>query len=208
MSAVLYKWLRADNSAPVGSGKWTKGRWRSVKGELVACQNGLHLARPQDLVHHISERLWLAEADPSEMVDGGDKIVVRRARVVQRVETIDDRSLRAFAADCAEKVVHLTGPDPRCVNAIAVARRYARQEATAEELAAARAAGWAAGWAAARAAARAAGRAAAGDAARDAARAAAGDAANARLLQYVEHGIAAMDMPWPKSPAWPVRRAA
>ena len=41
MTDVIYKWLLSDNSAPIGSAKWTKGRWRSVEGELVACENGL-----------------------------------------------------------------------------------------------------------------------------------------------------------------------
>ena len=140
MTQLLYKWLKSDCGAPIGSGKWTKGRWRSVECNLVPCQNGLHLARESDLVHYISERLWIAEADMSEVVECADKVVVRWARVIERVETINDQTLRAFAADCADRVVHLTGPDPRCMNAIAVARRYVRQEATAEELAAAEAA--------------------------------------------------------------------
>ena len=144
MTQLLYKWLKSDCGAPIGSGKWTKGRWRSVECNLVPCQNGLHLARESDLVHYISERLWIAEADMSEVVECADKVVVRWARVIERVETIDDGTLRAFAADCADRVVHLTGPDPRYVNAIAVARSFARQQATAEELDAARTAAYAA----------------------------------------------------------------
>ena len=104
-----------------------------------------------------------------------------------------DRVLRMWAADCAERVVHLTGPDPRCVTAIRVARLHARGLASAREMdvaeaaamAAARDAARAAGdvaeaaaMAAAMAAARAAAGAAAWDAARDAA-AAAWDAAGA-----------------------------
>jgi hypothetical protein len=243
MTETLFKWLTANNSAPLGSGKWHKNRWRSVKGDLVPCENGLHLARSKELVNHISDRLWTAEADMSEVVEWDDKIVVRRARVIGRIETINDSTLRAFAADCADRVVHLTGPDPRCVAAIALARRFAKHNATPEELDAAWAAAciaareaticatagtaaWAAAWAAANAPGAGAGArlyAAAtdaawagakdcggGGAAMDVAWAAAWAAANARLLQYVELGLSAMDMPWPDSPAWPIgkRKAA
>jgi hypothetical protein len=144
MNAQFYKWLKADGSAPIGRGKWRPGKWRSVEGELIPCENGLHLCRRQDLLPHISEQLWIAEADTAEMIEHeGNKIVVRRARILRRVETINDCTMRLFACDCADRVVLLTKSD-KGKNCIAVARRYAHGEATDEELAAARDAAWAA----------------------------------------------------------------
>ena len=96
-------------------------------------------------------------------------------------QSIANRILRLLACDCAERALKKCGdnPDPRSINAVKVARRFANGNATEEELAAARAAaGYAAGYAAG-AAARAAARAAAGAAAGAAARAAARDAAGA-----------------------------
>jgi hypothetical protein len=213
MTAQFYKWLKADGSAPIGRGNWHPGKWRSVKGKLVPCKNGLHLCRRQDLLLHISERLWIAEADTAEMIEHeGNKIVVRRARILRRVETINDCTMRLFACDCADRVVFLTESDEG-KNCIAVARRYAHGEATDEELAeacdaasraacdaggAASRAGWAAAWTAASDAARAA-----SDTARAASHAAiytaASDAQVQRFIQYIEHGAAAETMPWPEA---------
>ena len=77
-----------------------------------------------------------------------------------------DKQLRLIAVKCAREVQHLM-TDPRSINALNVAERFANGEATENELGAA--------WYAARDAARAAAR----DAARDAARAAAWAAARA-----------------------------
>jgi hypothetical protein len=128
-------------------------------------------------------------------VDHGDKIVVARARLLYRVEAWnDDKSLRLFATDCAERALKREEKsgrkvDKRSWDAVRIARDFARGRATEQELAAA----WAAAWAAARDAARAAAGAAARAAARDAARAAAWDAARdaerawqtKRLLRYL-----------------------
>jgi hypothetical protein len=192
---TYYKWLCADNSAPIGRGKWTPNRWRFVKGELIPCKNGLHLCRPQDILHHINERLWTVEADTSELIEAGDKVVVRRARLLAPVTTINEQTLRLFACDCAERVEHLA-KDERSANAIAVARRYAHGKATKEELDAAKAAAPASAGAAAWAFACTAAWAAAWAAARAAARYHAWDAQTRRLMQYIEHGEAAEAMPY------------
>jgi hypothetical protein len=144
-----------------GTGQWPEpGEWLSVEGEIEPCKNGLHLCRREDLVHWLGPEIWEVEADESEMVSQSDKVVVRRARLVRRLETWNDKSARLFACDCAERVVHLID-DPRPRAAIDVGRRFAVGDATRTELDAASAA--------ARDAARAAARAAAWDAARDAA---------------------------------------
>jgi len=102
---------------------------------------------------------------------------------------MDDRQRRLLACDCAERALsRVESPDPRSLNAVAVARRYARGDATDEELAAAWDAAWDAAWAAARDAA--------WDAAWDAARAA-GDAA----------GDAAWDATWAAERKWQIARA-
>ena len=124
---------------------------------------------------------------------------------------INPHICRLFAADCAERVLHLfereRPDDDRPRKAIEVARKTnatVQERAAARDAAraAARAAAGDAAWAAAGATAWAAARTAAWAAARAAAWAAAGDAAWAaqknRLRQYLEHGEAAKDMEWPK----------
>jgi hypothetical protein len=162
---------------------------------LEACRNGLHLCRTRDLPYWVLEGavIWRVEVnDRFTRVDETDKVVVREARLTEPVGVLTARVLRLFAADCAESVAHLHGRDPRCMEAIRVARLFAHGLTThahmkAAGFAAGAAAGFAAGaaaWDAAWAARDAAGssaRYAAGDAARYAAgssaRYAAGDAA-------------------------------
>ena len=73
-----------------------------------------------------------------------------------RSDFLDDKQLRLFACDCAERVLPIfekeCPEDNRPRKAIEVARLFADGEATHEELDAARAAAWAAARAAARAA--------------------------------------------------------
>jgi hypothetical protein len=179
-----------------GTGAWpAPGEWLEVTGELVPCKHGLHLCREQDLVNWIGPEIWEAEYE-GERVDGDDKIVVRKARLVRKCENWTERTARLFACDCAEHVLPLyekwNPEDKRPRQTIEVARRYANGEATSGELsaacaarAAARAAAIDAAWAAAMAAAcaaRAAAWAAARDAARDAAMAAARAAARAAAI--------------------------
>ena len=108
-----------------------------------------------------------------------------------------EREIRLFAVWCARHVQHLMN-DPRSLDAIDVAERFAHGQATADELAAAWAAASsaarAAAWDAARAAASSAARAAARDAARDAARAAARAAASSAA--WAAARAAALDEAW------------
>ena len=181
-----YKVLGPDREAcHGGSGRWAQRKqWMPLIEQVKLCASGYHLCRDEaQLLTWIGPSIWVAEYE-GDVINGGDKIVVGRARLVDRVDAWDERTARLFAADCAEHVVHLN-PDPRVQGAIDAARSYARGEISDAELAAAEAAArdaaGAAAWAAARAAAwdaaRAAARAAAWAAARAAARAAAWDAA-------------------------------
>ena len=182
MSDALYKWLSGGQSCHGGSGQWRKNRWRSVKGPLVPCKNGLHLCREQDLLSWVTNELWVAEADTDEMLVEVDKVVVRRARVVEKLAW-NVTSARLFAADCAEHMLPVFEAefpgDERPAEAIAAARAFARGEidaawaagaanaASAASAACAASAAWAA-WAAwAASAARAARAARAASAARD-----------------------------------------
>jgi hypothetical protein len=125
----------------------------------------------------------------------------------------DEKNLRLFAVWCARNTPLTDGrktgdllTDPRSLNALDVAERFAHGQATELELAAAENAAWAAAWAAAentawaaaRDAAWAAARNAAWAAARNAARAAARDAARAaaRDAAWDAAGNAAWDTAW------------
>jgi hypothetical protein len=159
MSETLYKVLNEDGSAiyadftwPLPNGKPTK--WVRAKGDLVLCENGIHLAREQDLPYWLGPAIFRAEAR-GERIDDENKIVVREARLIEKVETWNDRTGRLFACDCAARAMEQYGnADERSLNAIRVARDFVAGEATREDMAAAGASAWAAARAAAGAAER------------------------------------------------------
>ncbi len=166
---TLYKVLNEDGTAYHGGrGAWPlphdgqPGDWLEVKGQLVPCENGLHLCREQDLVGWLGPAIYEAEYE-GEMVEHEDKVVVRKARLLRRLDAWNERTARLFACDCAERMLSIYERDypgdQRPRQAVEVARRYANGQATQDELAAARvaagAAAWDAAWAAAWVAARA-----------------------------------------------------
>ena len=169
----LYKVLGADGAPHHGGyGKWhlpydnQPGDWMPpIIGELVQCRNGYHLCRADQLLMWLGPTVWRAEY-LGEYLDAEDKIVVRQARLLSRVETWNERTGRLLAADFAEHVLpvfkrhHPNDLRPR--KTIETIRRFANGEATRGELGAAESeavgasnAGWAvsvASWAAGQAA--------------------------------------------------------
>jgi len=176
-----------------GSGKWRKGQWRTVTEAIIPCQSGIHYCQRHQLVQWLGPTIWLFEdGSPDDTIDHGDKMVTRKGRVVERLETWDETTARLFAADVAEiALIYIpeSHRDP-FVAAINAARGFARGEIGDKERAAAGAAAGAAAWDAAGdaawdaawAAAWAAAGAAAGAAVRDAARAVQTDI----LFDYLE----------------------
>jgi len=206
MSKKLFKVLNEDGSCWNGGwgswslptqntdGTWEPGEWMPpIKGRLIACENGYHLCREGDLLEWLGPAIFTAEYR-GDRQDDDDKIVVREARLLDRLDTWNDRTARLLACDCAERIVHLCD-DPRSQQVIDIARRYANGTATEEELAAARAAAWVAARAA-------------GDAAGDAAGGAAEDAewiAARAVARVARVAWVAVDATWA---AWDVARVA
>lgn len=128
-----------------GSGQWLPGEWREVDGPLVSCRNGLHLCRTPNLVLWLAEDcvVWRAECD-GEIIDDGDKIVARRARVVERIGTSTQAVLWHIACWCARytplgdgRTVWDLLRDDRLKHAVDTAEKRAEGGATEEELRAA-----------------------------------------------------------------------
>lgn len=177
MTEKYYKVLNPDRKCIYGEGHWSEpGEWLEVKGGLIPCENGLHLCRRDDLVDWLGTEIWEAEYE-GDRINFDNKIVVRKARLVRKLDTWTDRTARLFACDCAEHVLYLFEKefpdDDRPRKAIETARLYANGEASGDQLAAARDAAWAVAWDAARAA-------------RDAAGAAEHQWQTQRLFEYLE----------------------
>ena len=220
-SDLYYKYLNADGSAIYGNGYWplpqngTPGSWLGpVQGELVPCENGLHACREKDLLGWGGEALYVVEFE-EEPTPSEDKVVGRKARLLYRLENCNEKNQRLFAADCAERTLHIcerfAPEDRRPRNAVEAARQYAHGEIGKEGLAAARYAAWAAArasasWASARASARdAAWASARASASWDAARASARDAAWASA-SWASARASARDAAWDGERSWQRQR--
>ncbi len=146
---MKYYKVLLDNHSCVGSNmSWTKylpdddnpGKWTpKLRGELALCKKGYHLTDTNHLIDWIvGNQLFEAEVD-GEILQGDNKIACRRMRLVRRIETWNDSTLRLFAVWCAREALKLVeNPDPRSINACDVAERYANGDATMDELDAAR----------------------------------------------------------------------
>ena len=132
------------------------GEWTDTVTDPVLCERGWHACRWEDAVSHIATELWVCELDGT-IIEGADKVVAQRLRLIEPV-VFDDRALRLFAADCAEKVLPIfeaaVPGDDRPRNTVEMARRFANGNYTRPNLDVAWDAAWDAAWAAARAAAR------------------------------------------------------
>ena len=174
-----------------------------VQGELVPCENGYHVLKFNQLI------LWLGPAIVEveirgDLIEQDDKCVTREARTLRVLTAWNEKAMRLFACDCAERVLPLfetifpTDKGPR--TSIEVSRRFANGEATKEELVAARYAARVAASVAARYAASVAASVAASDA-RYAASDAASDAryAASDAASYARYAASDAEKEWQTS---------
>jgi hypothetical protein len=130
-TATAYKWLNGRDAIYVHGVRYRLGQWRTARGPLFPCQNGIHLCRVEHLSRWIDRDLYVAEYD-GDVLDAGDKIIARRARIVEHLRGWNERTARLAAADFAEEVLHLWEErfpdDDRPRRAIEAARQLARGE--------------------------------------------------------------------------------
>lgn len=142
---TLFKVLGPDRQPMHGGwGQWPEpGVWTDPIRRVIPCVNGYHVCRLSDLVSWLGPHIWTVEVR-GEHIDDENKVVVGQARLVEHIDTWNDRTARLFAADCAEHVLPLyereIRGDDRPRAAIRAARAYGRGEISEEELAVARSA--------------------------------------------------------------------
>jgi hypothetical protein len=100
-----YKFFRTGAHAPISKHSWpvpptaAEGSWLQVQGPLVACQNGLHACRIEQLSYWIADELWQVELG-EEWIETAHSVVARRARLSQRIETWQGKASNDFTVQC------------------------------------------------------------------------------------------------------------
>lgn len=149
MGDLYLKFLGPDRTGRYSGHRWPpKRRWTPTIETLEMCESGWHLCRWEDTSHWINATLWVVEADTGGMLEGDDKVVVRRARLLDQVVAWDERTRLLYAADCADRVLPLFEAkhpdDDRPRRAVEAVRAFAHGLIGVTELADAEAAAYAA----------------------------------------------------------------
>lgn len=112
---IGYKFLRPGRRSLFARVQWplpseAGGAWlEAAPGPLVACKNGLHACRIEDLAFWIGEELWEVELD-AELAAAPDAIVARRARLLRPIEAWSAQAPRAFGQSCIARARAQLGP--------------------------------------------------------------------------------------------------
>jgi hypothetical protein len=111
---TAYKFLTKDGIGPISGYRWpmpvghANGAWVETLGPLALCERGIHLCSAFDLAHWLHDDLWEVESD-GEHIEGIDCIIVRRARLVRRIDAWSNGGAARFAEACIEHSTSLAG---------------------------------------------------------------------------------------------------
>jgi hypothetical protein len=100
---LAYKFLASGGVSPVSGMAWpppsaaAPGAWVEVSGPLGVCSCGVHVCRAADLAHWLNDELWELEASGDEL-PGVDCLVVRKARLLRRIDAWSDGGAGRFTA--------------------------------------------------------------------------------------------------------------
>ena len=123
------------------------GRGRAYEpGKKRRAVRGIHVCTIEQLPHWIGPAIYPVVRASEERIELPDKTVLRWVVLGEPFATWNEHTMRLFACDCAERLLHIFEQhcpgDSRPREAIAVARRYANGDATARKTALASAASW------------------------------------------------------------------
>jgi len=133
---TYYKVLAVDGVSPQhgGSGKWfipkgkRIGKWMPAIKDIRPCERGYHFVNIEQLPRWIGPTLYEIEVR-GQVIHEEYKSVAEQARLIRKVETWNNKTLRLYAADCAERVLGLYEKqypeDDRPCKAIQAARDFA-----------------------------------------------------------------------------------
>ena len=136
-----YKFLDADQTGRHSRKRLPIGEWITIEGPLAMCANGIHVTTIEHALEWLDERAHPVEIRGEHLV-GDTKVCCREVFIHPAIPEWNERTRCLFAADCAERVLHLFEEahpnDDRPRKAIEAARAFARGEILADAMFAAR----------------------------------------------------------------------
>jgi hypothetical protein len=112
-----YKFLARGARGPLSGFPWPEprgsapGAWVEIEGTLELGVRGAHVCRPADLAHWLHDELWEIEAG-DDHIEGIDCLVVRRARLVRRIDAWHAGGAVRFAEACLARARELADRAP------------------------------------------------------------------------------------------------
>jgi hypothetical protein len=111
----VYKFLTRGRRGPISGFEWPSpdagdAAWVEVQGPLELGVWGLHVCREIDLAHWVHDELWEL-ATTGEQTPGIDCVVMRRARLLRRIDAWTDGGRARFANACIERAGKPLGHD-------------------------------------------------------------------------------------------------
>jgi hypothetical protein len=112
-----YKFLASGATGPLSGFRWPEpqgaspGIWVEADGPLELCQRGVHVCRPPDLPYWLHDELWETEVQ-GDRLEGIDCLIVRRARLVRRIDGWHLGGAARFAEACVEHATQLIDAAP------------------------------------------------------------------------------------------------
>jgi hypothetical protein len=105
-----FKWPEPA-PAPTGAGDWVE-----TQGPLELCLRGVHVCRPADLSYWLHDELWRIEVD-GDHLEGIDCLVVRRARLLTRIDAWHEGGASLFARACLQHATERADHLPQAAGA-------------------------------------------------------------------------------------------
>jgi hypothetical protein len=126
----VYKFLARGARGPITGFSWPQpaaapGAWVEAEGPLGLCLAGAHVCRTADLAFWLHDELWELDAD-GDQLEGVDCLVVRRARLVRRIDAWHDGGAARFAEACTAHAAALAQGAPAARDYLADAEASAR----------------------------------------------------------------------------------
>ena len=146
---TYYKFLSKDGTSSCpkthwslptknSDGTWAPGAWMPKAEELAFFTSGYRVCSRESLVNWVNDELYEIEVQ-GKHIEADTMSCWQQSRLMRRVDTWNERTIRLFMCDCVEHVLYIFGSSQWATSgwpqqAIEVSRLYANGEMTKRDL--------------------------------------------------------------------------